>query len=134
LWEPPHQQAQGWKPPPDQPAQPPKPPWYRRAWFVSLVIIAVFGTAGAVFGSQVRQQAASPAGVVSADGTRPAPGPDCHPAYPDGCIPPSPPDLDCRRIRAMLGAGDITVDHTHGDPHGLDGDGDGVGCEERRTR
>ena len=51
-------------------------------------------------------------------------GPACHPGYPDVCIPPSPPDLDCgdvgRRVR---------VDHAAGDPHRLDADGDGWGCQ-----
>jgi hypothetical protein len=29
----------------------------------------------------------------------------------------------------MLGHGNITVDHTYGDPHGLDGnDNEGIGC------
>jgi micrococcal nuclease len=47
----------------------------------------------------------------------------CEPSYPDVCIPPSPPDLDC---------GD--VDHRRftvysPDPHRFDGDFDGVGCE-----
>jgi micrococcal nuclease len=47
----------------------------------------------------------------------------CEPSYPDLCLPPPPPDLDCpdvpsKRFR-VVGA----------DPHRFDGDGDGVGCE-----
>lgn len=47
----------------------------------------------------------------------------CDPSYPDVCIPPAPPDLDCgdiseRRFRV-----------TGNDPHGFDGDNDGIGCE-----
>lgn len=47
----------------------------------------------------------------------------CDPAYPDVCIPPSPPDLDCgdiphRRFRVLPP-----------DPHRFDGGGDGIGCE-----
>jgi len=47
----------------------------------------------------------------------------CHPSYPDVCIPPPPPDLDCRdipfrRFRVLPP-----------DPHGFDGDKDGIGCE-----
>ena len=47
----------------------------------------------------------------------------CDPSYPDICIPPFPPDLNCgsiphRRFRVR-----------GNDPHGFDGDGDGVGCE-----
>jgi micrococcal nuclease len=49
--------------------------------------------------------------------------PDCDPAYPDVCIPPPPPDLDCvdipyRRFRVLSS-----------DPHRFDRDGDGIGCE-----
>ncbi len=47
----------------------------------------------------------------------------CDPSYPGVCIPRYPPDLDCgdvaHRRFAVVGA----------DPHGFDGDGDGVGCE-----
>jgi len=48
---------------------------------------------------------------------------NCDPSYPDVCIPPAPPDLNCddisyRRFR-IVGA----------DPHRFDGDGDGIGCE-----
>ena len=50
---------------------------------------------------------------------------NCHPAYPDDCIPPAPPDLNCPQIGRL-----VRVDHAFGDPHGLDGnDNDGWGCE-----
>ena len=48
---------------------------------------------------------------------------NCDPSYPDVCIPPYPPDLDC---------GDIPFRRfavLPPDPHGFDGEGDGVGCE-----
>jgi hypothetical protein len=48
---------------------------------------------------------------------------DCDPSYPDSCIPPPPPDLDC----VDVGETDFTVEGD--DPHGFDADGDGVGCE-----
>lgn len=48
---------------------------------------------------------------------------NCHPSYPDFCIPPPPPDLDCPDI----GRKDFTV--LPPDPHRLDRDGDGRGCE-----
>jgi micrococcal nuclease len=53
----------------------------------------------------------------------PARGTNCDAAYPDVCIPPPPPDLDCgdvpyRRFRVLPP-----------DPHRLDGDNDGIGCE-----
>lgn len=54
---------------------------------------------------------------------RPSSSAPCDPSYPDVCIPPPPPDLDCRdiahrRFRVLPP-----------DPHNFDGDGDGVGCE-----
>ena len=48
---------------------------------------------------------------------------NCHSSYPDVCIPPPPPDLDCgdiryRRFRVLPP-----------DPHRFDAGGDGIGCE-----
>jgi micrococcal nuclease len=48
---------------------------------------------------------------------------NCDPSYPTVCIPPYPPDLDC---------GDISFRRFQvlpPDPHGFDGNQDGVGCE-----
>jgi len=47
----------------------------------------------------------------------------CDPSYPDVCIPPYPPDLDCGEIpySNFRVVGD--------DPHGFDRDKDGIGCE-----
>ena len=70
-----------------------------------------------------------PFGPATTGGPRPAAAPRgivggrCDPAYPTVCIPPSPPDLDCRdveqrRFRVLPP-----------DPHRFDGEGDGVGCE-----
>lgn len=61
---------------------------------------------------------------ATADDSTAEEGGDCHPAYPDVCIPSPPPDLNCadvphRNIRVV----------EHPDPHGLDGNHDGVGCE-----
>ena len=52
-------------------------------------------------------------------------GGNCDPNY-KGCIPLYPPDLDCGNIRAL---GLAPVYRIAGDPHRLDRDGDGVGCE-----
>lgn len=49
---------------------------------------------------------------------------NCDRAYPDVCIAPSPPDLDCS---------DVPYKHFRvmpPDPHGFDRNGDGVGCEK----
>jgi micrococcal nuclease len=53
----------------------------------------------------------------------------CHPAY-DPCVPPPSEtgDLNCPDIRRHYSTG-VKVDLRHGDPHGLDGDKDGRGCE-----
>ncbi len=48
---------------------------------------------------------------------------NCDPYYPDFCIPPPPPDLDCGDIAQK----NFTV--LQPDPHGFDGDNDGIGCE-----
>lgn len=57
-------------------------------------------------------------GIVGSNG----PG-GCDPSYPDVCIPPPPPDLDCR---------DVSYHNFRvlpPDPHRFDGEGDGRGCE-----
>ena len=50
----------------------------------------------------------------------------CDPSYAGACVPPPPPDLDCADIRNM---GIAPVRVVGSDPHRLDGDGDGWGCE-----
>ncbi len=49
---------------------------------------------------------------------------NCHPSYPDVCIPQGPPDIDCK---------DITYRNfrvLQPDSHSLDRDRDGIGCEQ----
>ena len=63
----------------------------------------------------------APAGADAGGATAGRSG--CDPSYPDVCIPPSPPDLDC---------GDIPYRNFRvlpPDPHRFDGGGDGRGCE-----
>ena len=48
---------------------------------------------------------------------------NCDASYPTVCIPPPPPDLDCGDVPYS----NFTV--LPPDPHGFDGDSDGVGCE-----
>jgi micrococcal nuclease len=47
----------------------------------------------------------------------------CDPSYPNVCIPPPPPDLDCGDISFRM----FRVKGS--DPHTFDGDHNGVGCE-----
>jgi micrococcal nuclease len=56
----------------------------------------------------------------------PTPSGKCDPNYAGGCVPPPPPDLDCADIRAL---GLSPVRSIGSDPHRLDGDNDGLGCE-----
>ena len=56
----------------------------------------------------------------------PPPTGKCDPNYSGGCVPLNPPDVDCADVRA-LGIAPVRVVGT--DPHRLDGDGDGQGCE-----
>jgi hypothetical protein len=58
-------------------------------------------------------------------GPSPAVAAGCDPNYLP-CIPPPPPDLDCSDIK-------VAVRVIGGDPHKLDRDGDGVGCESYGT-
>ncbi len=48
---------------------------------------------------------------------------NCDPSYPDVCIPVYPPDLDCGEISYK------NFKVLQPDPHGFDGDKDGIGCE-----
>ena len=60
-------------------------------------------------------------GVSGPPATRAASG--CDPSYVGACIPSPPPDLDCKDVSTK----GFRVVGT--DPHRLDGDHDGLGCE-----
>ncbi len=64
-------------------------------------------------------------GDCTATTTTPTPTPsqNCDPSYIGVCIPPPPPDLDCKDIPYR----NFIV--LPPDPHHFDGDGDGIGCE-----
>jgi micrococcal nuclease len=66
------------------------------------------------------------AGTACADAEAHPRPPRCHPSYPDFCIPPPPPDLDCKDIR-----GPKPFHVRPPDPHRFDRDHDGWGCESR---
>ena len=70
--------------------------------------------------------AESPAAFVPfVAGGRPAG--ECDPAYPTICLPSPPPDLNCPQIPYN----DFVV--LPPDPHRLDADKDGIGCESPRS-
>ena len=52
----------------------------------------------------------------------------CDPSYPTICIPVASPDVDCADLRAQ-GLHDLEVRPP--DPHRLDRDRDGIGCESK---
>jgi Flp pilus assembly pilin Flp len=90
-----------------------------------IAAIAVLLIVGMVFlGGKVNDQfhksGSSPPGTL-----RP-PTAQCDPNYGGACVPPYPPDLDCPDLRALGLALPVSV--VGGDPHGLDPDGDGLGC------
>jgi hypothetical protein len=72
------------------------------------------------------EQAAEPAEGVEDDIDDDDNGGDtsCHPSYPDECIPPPPPNLNCDDVDAT------NFQVVGSDPHGFDGDNDGIGCED----
>lgn len=77
-------------------------------------------------GSIVAQQGPEPLthrltiGNVAGDSGRDG----CEAAYPTRCIPSPPPDLDCDEVRVGKPFQVLPPD-----PHGFDGDKDGMGCE-----
>jgi endonuclease YncB( thermonuclease family) len=66
-------------------------------------------------------------GTSGPPSSKPQPSGKCDPNYAGACVPPYPPDLDCADLRA-LGLS-LPVRVVGSDPHRLDGDGDGWGCE-----
>jgi endonuclease YncB( thermonuclease family) len=66
-------------------------------------------------------------GPPQSETPEPAQGGNCDPSYPEVCIPSPPPDLDCGEIQDRYGYDDIQV--LPPDPHRLDREKDGVGCE-----
>jgi micrococcal nuclease len=57
----------------------------------------------------------------------PPPASNCDPSYVGVCIPSPPPDLDCGDISFRRFT--VRWDVARPDPHGFDGDKDGIGCE-----
>ena len=55
------------------------------------------------------------------------PDDDCDSSYPDSCIPSPPPDLDSDDISSR------SFKVIGNDPHGFNGDNDGMGCKSGRV-
>jgi len=101
-------------------------------WWIPLMLIMPFAFMGVdhqQMGQQTQQQIGQQALKQAPQPTQqqaPEPVPSeniCDPSYPDVCIDPYPPDLDCGEI----GYSNFRV--IGNDPHGFDRDKDGIGCE-----
>jgi Flp pilus assembly pilin Flp len=88
-----------------------------------LVIIAMLFFAGKVDGvvRGAGESASDPAFKP------PVAGQQCEASYQGVCVPPAPPDLDCADLVSMGIPLPVTLVGSK-DPHGLDPDGDGLGC------
>lgn len=76
--------------------------------------------------AQATQPVSAGAAAGSDQGSQPAPAQtagNCDPSYPTVCIPPPPPDLDCKDIPYRQ------FPVLPPDPHGFDGNHNGIGCE-----
>jgi len=88
------------------------------AAFLVVTALAFFGYVGITSRwDDLRQAFSSPTGSAPGDA-------DCDRSYPDVCIPADGRDLDCTDAKVPQ---DIKVEGR--DPHGLDPDRNGVGCE-----
>jgi Flp pilus assembly pilin Flp len=65
-------------------------------------------------------------GSTTGDVFKPPAAATCDPNYSGACLPVYPPDIDCVDLAAM-GITNVTVSGS--DPHNLDPDGDGIGCD-----
>jgi len=80
-------------------------------------------TANLLEGNTPRSNSASVTTETDSEPTTSSQQVNCDPSYPDFCIHPPPPDLDCKDIPQKR----FTV--LQPDPHRFDGDKDGIGCE-----
>ena len=100
-------------------------PWLARAkrWVIAILLLLALGVLAV--GSGVLDDWGDWAGLPFAPATATSTdqGAACDPSYPTVCIPPPPPDLDCSNISYRR------FPVLPPDPHNIDQDGDGIGCE-----
>jgi Flp pilus assembly pilin Flp len=87
---------------------------------VAVLLIAAVWALGGSAGDRISTTAGAPGGPL------PPRTVQCDPSYPGACIPPPPPKLNCSDLRAR--GIPLPVKVVGRDPHGLDPDGDGLGC------
>lgn len=89
----------------------------KRLFYAAIAVLAM--TLAVIITTPQQLMAQQPAPVVAGKQDRA----NYESNYPNVCIPLYPPDLDCGDIEPRR----FTVNGD--DPHGFDGDKDGVGCE-----
>ena len=97
----------------------------KAGWISPSSIVLIFNENPSLFDADIITVVASPNTAVPQSGSldTSAPQSDCDPSYPDFCIPPPPPLLNCDTQ-----PNDFTV--LPPDPHGFDRDIDSRGCDE----
>ena len=87
-----------------------------------VAVALIFGVLA--LGGKLSEESSAP---LSVPGTLKPPSAQCDPNYAGACIPPKPPDLNCDDLQ---GRGvHLPVQVVGNDPHGLDPDGNGLGCD-----
>jgi len=104
----------------------------RRKAITTAAVAAVTLAAVVIFNAPARVELveARPGSTVEAAALLPfvignRPPSECSPAYPTICLPPPPPDINCPQLAPL-----VNIPTLPPDPHGLDADQDGVGCED----
>src|SRR5215216_7049443 len=87
------------------------------------VVGQVFDSFELIAAPEVAQPIAPEAPVGQTEGEGEEEDAACDSSYPDFCIPPPPPGLNCDDVD------DTNFRVLSPDPHGFDGDNDGIGCE-----
>lgn len=101
---------------------------YCTCWGKEIIVTTDGVNYAVVRGTSRAAQAPAPAPTPQPTPTQtPAPAPivsgNCDPSYPTVCIPPPPPDLDCKNVTYRR------FKVLPPDPHKFDTDKDGIGCE-----
>jgi len=92
-------------------------------------VLAFHATTACGGGSNADNAPTVPPAPVKPPPPKPVPGrtSKCDPSYPTVCIAPYPPDLNCADVPYKRFK--VIYNVARPDPHGFDGDRDGIGCE-----
>jgi hypothetical protein len=87
-------------------------------------VMQAFDSFELIAAPEVITQASEQQAAIAAELGEQQGGTACDPSYPDVCIPPPPPNLNCDDEGVPE-----NFEVSGSDPHGFDGDNDGIGCE-----